>query len=171
VIVTNSIFWGNRERDVYGGSVAYSCTQQNVSGTGNINADPCFVDPCNGDYHLQCAAGRWDPNKTQWVCDVNTSRCIDAGKPNSNWTRELWPHGKQINMGTYGGTPEASMSLSSIGNLADLNADGFVDWLDLMLLKDQWLRQEVLLAEDLDRNGIVDFADFALFADTWAWEE
>ncbi|HUW18343.1 MAG TPA: right-handed parallel beta-helix repeat-containing protein [Sedimentisphaerales bacterium] len=36
-----------------------------IVGTGNVIADPCFADPCNGDYHLRC-----------------DSACIDAGDPN-----------------------------------------------------------------------------------------
>jgi hypothetical protein len=68
-IVTNSILWG----DLTGGTpteirtsngvvVEYSDVQGGFSGTGNINADPLFVDAANGDTHL--GAG---------------SPCIDAG--------------------------------------------------------------------------------------------
>jgi len=121
------------------------------------------------DYHLKSEAGRWDPNQSIWVYDVNTSTCIDAGDPNSDWTAELWPHGKRINMGAYGGTPQASMSLSDVGNIADLNNDGLVDYVDLMLFTYQWSTQQFLLSEDLNRNGKVDFSDFAIFADNWLW--
>ncbi len=34
-------------------------------GDGNIDADPCFRDPCSGDYHL-----------------LSKSACIDTGDPN-----------------------------------------------------------------------------------------
>ena len=162
-------------------------------GPGNIDVDPCFaqpgywvnindpnipVEPNNpnavwagkGDYHLQSAAGRWDPNQTIWVTDVNTSACIDTGDPNSDWTKELWPHGKQINIGAYGGTPEASMSLSTIGNIANLDNDpcDIVDLNDFALFVDKWCYQEHLLAEDLDRNGQVDFNDFAIFGEQYS---
>jgi hypothetical protein len=30
-------------------------------GVGNIDADPDFVDPTSGDFHLKSQAGRWDP--------------------------------------------------------------------------------------------------------------
>jgi len=107
-----------------------------------------------------------------WVFDdANTSPCIDAGNPNSDWTQELWPHGKRINMGAFGGTPEASMSLSNTGNIADLNTDGFVDYADMMLFTNKWLYQKVLLSEDLDRNGFVNFTDYAEFTQNWLWEE
>ena len=142
-------------------------------GTGNIDADPLFADPNKGDYHLKSQPGRWDPNPpaADWVKDDVTSPCIDAGDTNSDWTVELWPHGKRINMGAYGGTPEASMSPSTVGNIADLNNDDLVDYRDMTILTSQWPRQEILLREDLDRNGWVGFVDFCIFADNWLWQE
>ena len=120
---------------------------------------------------MQSKRGRWDPNTNSWVIDTNTSPCIDAGDPNSDWTAELWPHGKHINMGAFGGTPHASMSLSDVGNIADLNNNDLVYYNDLMLFVNKWLCQEVLLREDLDRDGIVNFADLAIFAEDWLWQE
>ncbi len=171
----------------------FSVLQSDWGGTGNIIADPCFAklgywadandpnipvepnDPnaifIDGDYHLQSQAGRWDPNSESWVTDANTSPCIDTGNPSSDWTAELWPHGKRINMGAFGGTPQASMSLSILGNIADLDNDDDVDYKDLMRFADDWLYQQILLSEDLDRNGIVNFTDFAIFVNNWLWTE
>ena len=170
-MVSNCILWNNTRPEVYGGgySISYSNVKGGYTGEGNIDADPCFVNPDNDDYHLKSQAGRWDPNTNSWVMDTNTSLCIDAGDPTSDWTAELWPHGKRINMGMYGGTPQASMSLSNAGNIADLNTDGAVDYKDLMLFSEQWLNEEKLLAENLNRNGAVDFIDFAIFANNWLW--
>ena len=153
---------------------------------GNIDADPCFALPgywgnindpniivepndtnavwIDGDYHLKSEAGRWDANSETWVIDAVTSLCIDAGDPNSDWIAELWPHGEHINMGAYGGTPEAGMSLSDAGNAADLNLDGQLCNRDVKLLTDKWLYEAILLPEDLSRDGIVNFTDFAIFA-------
>jgi hypothetical protein len=103
----------------------------------------------------------------QWVLDNVTSPCIDAGDPNSNWTPELWPHGRRINMGAYGGTPEGSMSLSNAGSIVDLNGDGCVGYNDIMLLTYKWLYDVVLLPEDIDRNGFVNFTDLAIVANNW----
>lgn len=172
--VSNCVLWGDiapLEPEIFGDcSVSFSDVQGGYSGDGNIDADPCFVDAAGGNYHLQSQAGRWDPSISQWVTDVDTSVCIDAGDPNSDWTAELWPHGKCINMGVYGGTPEASMSLLNIGNIADLDNNGRVDSSDLDLLTGKWLYEQFLLAEDLSRDGIVNFLDFAMFADNWLWE-
>lgn len=113
-IITNCILWANNSPngpEISGSpEVSYSDIQGAWPGTGNINADPCFADPNNDDYHLKSQAGRWDPNTNDWVTGANTSPCIDAGDPNSDWTAEPRPHGGRINMGAYGGTNEASMS-------------------------------------------------------------
>jgi hypothetical protein len=74
-------------------------------------------------------------------------------------------------MGAYGGTPQASMSDSDTGNIADLDNSGEVDGVDLKMVTDKWLYQQVLLSEDLDRNGMLDGKDFAVFADNWGWEQ
>lgn len=175
--LTNCIFWGNGltenqqiSSDPTGVIINYSCVQGwtgSLGGSGNIDDDPCFGDTSSDDYHLKSGAGRWDANSESWVQDDVNSPCIDAGDTNSDWTAELWPHGKRINMGAYGGTPQASMSLSDAGNIADLNTDDFVGYRDMMLFTDKWLFEAVLLAEDLDRSGFVNFIDFAIFANNW----
>ena len=130
-----------------------------------------MISGVDGDYHLKSQAGRWDPNDETWVQDDATSLCIDAADPNSDWTPELWPHGKHANMGAYGGIPQASISLSSLGNIANLNndPDDEVDLFDLSLFADKWCYEKNLLSEDLDRNGLVNFSDFAIFAENWLW--
>ena len=91
-------------------TVTFSDIQGGFPGEGNIDANPLFADADNGDYHLMSQAGRWDPESQTWVLDELTSPCIDAGDPASDRTAELWPHGERINMGAFGGTPQASMS-------------------------------------------------------------
>jgi YD repeat-containing protein len=68
--VRNSIFWGNTAGDngpqiENGGSVQYSCVQGGHDGEENIDADPLWVNPAIGDFHLQAGspcidAGIWD---------------------------------------------------------------------------------------------------------------
>lgn len=68
--IKNSILWDNSPEEIYisTGSVTvnYSDIEGNWSGTGNINSDPMFVAPLNGDYNL-----------------LEGSPCIDAGDPAS----------------------------------------------------------------------------------------
>ena len=70
-------------------------------------------------------------------------------------------------MGAYGGTAEASMSLSTVGNIADIDNDDFVGVDDLDCFVEQWLQEAAPVKEDLDRNGFVDFSDFAVLGENW----
>ena len=49
----------------------------------------------------------------------------------------------------------------------DFNLDGLVDFQDLAVLTDEWLKQQPNLNSDLDANGKVDFNDFAVFGENW----
>jgi hypothetical protein len=122
-ILVNCILCNNSDRSGMGATaqisgsaqVSYSCIQNSTSinpwpGQGNINTDPCFVDLENGDYHLKSQAGRWDSTNQSWVIDQTSSPCIDAGDPGDPVGPERFPNGGRINMGAYGGTPEASLS-------------------------------------------------------------
>jgi len=109
--VVNSIIYGNFVQ-IAGSSavVNYSNVQSGFPDEGNIDADPLFADAANGEYHLKSQAGRWDPVSQSWVIDNVTSPCIDSGNPSSTVVLEPVPNGGLINMGTYGGTAEASKS-------------------------------------------------------------
>lgn len=153
------------------GSTSVSANSTLTWGAGNIDADPQFADVGSGDFHLKSIAGRWNPASQSWVQDIVNSPSIDKGDPNSDWTAELWPHGKRTNMGVYGGTAEASMSSSTLGNIADLNNNGTVNLQDYSLLSGSFPLYEYLLREDLDRNGNIDFIDADIFFGNWLWEE
>ncbi|KPK43066.1 MAG: hypothetical protein AMJ65_06905 [Phycisphaerae bacterium SG8_4] len=178
-ISSYNAFWSNEGANFGRGA---------TPGAGDIVSEPLFAadgywDPngtaeesddfwVDGDFHLKSQAGRWSPADQAWIADAVTSPCVDLGDPGLDWTEELWPHGRRINIGAYGGTPEASMSLSDIGNVADLNPDvndanDWVDDTDLALLNDKWLSEQTPLAEDLDRNGIVDSNDLAILMANW----
>jgi hypothetical protein len=122
-ILINCIVWSNSDVDGIAATsqisgfaeVSYSCVQGSTSmnpwaGIGNIDEDPFFADPENGDYHLKSQAGRWNPASQSWVIDQVSSPCIDAGDPGDSVGLERFPNGSRINIGAYGGTPEASLS-------------------------------------------------------------
>ncbi len=103
-----------------------------ILGVANVNVNPLFAmpgywaDPMDlslrldgtdrravwvpGDYHVQSQVGRWSTVQG-WVKDQATSPCIDAGNPTVSAAREPQPNGGRINLGTYGGTCQASMSV------------------------------------------------------------
>jgi hypothetical protein len=174
VNLTNCIFWGFEDQiQVYPYSpptvVRYSDVQGGWQGEGNIDIDPCFVDPgrwvnandpnqiaepsdpnavwIDGDYHLKSQAGRWDPVSESWVQDDVTSPCIDAGDPNSPVAFEPFPNGGIVNMGAYGGTAEASKSyfgepVCETIVAGDINGDCKVDFKDFSIMASHWLEQQ-----------------------------
>ena len=126
------------ESDVYGHTLYWEI--------GNIDADPCFADPCNDDYHLKSQAGRWDANDGRWTNDDVTSPSIDAGDPMSPIMYEPFPNGGIINMGAYGGTAEASKSyfgepICETIIAGDINGDCIVDYRDLAISLMHWLEE------------------------------
>ena len=90
--ITNTIIWGNADLQIRAYSefpvLTYSDIQRPggvYDGEGNINADPLFVDPENGDYHITAM-----------------SPCIDAGIDAGVYTDvdgEVRPQGCGVDMG------------------------------------------------------------------------
>ena len=117
--VVNTILWNNSPDEIYEQTerristsitVTYSDVKGGFPGEGNLDIDPMFADPENGDFHLKSQAGRWDQASESWVIDETSSPCIDAGSPDESVGLERFPNGDRVNMGAYGGTPEASLS-------------------------------------------------------------
>ena len=85
----NSILWSNfyspPEIDLISSTIniSYSNIKGGWEGEGNIDLNPLFVDPSNGDYSLQSG-----------------SPCIDAGNPSSEYNDT---DGSRNDMGAYGG--------------------------------------------------------------------
>ncbi len=154
--IINCIFWNNTTNSVVsnissqisGGNpiIRYSCLQgwTNGLGGGNIGDDPFFADPLRGDFHLRSQRGRFmvfdggfGPAEELCVLDEQTSPCIDAGDPRIDFSGEPAPNGQRINMGTYGGTSQASASFWKMPS--DGNRDLVVDVGDLKLVIGHWL--------------------------------
>lgn len=137
--ISNCILWNNADGDLFGCSARFSCVQDGSEGEGNISQDPLFGDVENDDYHLLAERGRFVPAYGLWAFDTKTSPCVDAGDPLLAPGAEQMPNGGRINMGAFGGTPEASLSEWPL--IADLNRDGIVDQNDLDILNEQWLEE------------------------------
>jgi hypothetical protein len=175
ISILNTILWNDWPCELLPwestAAISYNCISGGYEGEGNISTDPLFADANNGDYHIKSQYGRWDAAARRWVYDAVTSSCIDAGDPTSDWTAELWPHGGRINIGAYGGTPEASMSASTTGSVADLHVDSVVDLLDYAMMASQWAVDNVgyryPIRSDMNRDGVVDMMDVSLLAEHW----
>jgi len=153
--VVNCILWDGGDEIYNNDNSVVTVTYSNVQGgwgrgpwpgERNINAEPCFADLVNGDYHLRSEAGRWDPNSKNWVQDTVTSPCIDAGEMSSPIGLEPFPNGGVVNMGAYGGTAEASKSYfgSEVCETivaGDINGDCKVDFADFALMAARWLQE------------------------------
>jgi len=138
--------------DIKGGQASvHDPYEKIVWGVGNIYNDPCFVDLANHDYHLKSQGGRYDPNSQSWVQDDVTSPCIDAGDPLTAIGYEPYPNGHRINMGAFGGTQQASMSIYDVNTfkpaLVPNPADGSVNViLDIML---SWISDPNAIMHDI----------------------
>lgn len=78
--------------------ITYTCITGGFTGTGNIDADPLFVEPSQGD------GNSFDGlNACWWLQDG--SPCIDAGNPDAMYND---PDGSRNDMGAFGG-PNALM--------------------------------------------------------------
>jgi hypothetical protein len=86
--------WNDSPQEIYiidasSITATYSDIQGGWTGTDNIDDDPLFVDPANGDFHLTWANFP--------IPDSTMSPCIDAGDPAS----PLDPDGTIADMGAY----------------------------------------------------------------------
>jgi hypothetical protein len=150
------ILWDNNATEVEGKtiSVQYSDVEGGYTGTGNINADPCFVDTAGGDYHLR-----------------GDSLCIDTGDPGyapqpSDKDIDREPRVMRDN--------RVDMGSDEVGpKQADFNRNGIIDGLDLSVLLNSWLAVEGdanwYLPCDLIDNKQIDMMDYAEFTADWGW--
>lgn len=140
--LTNCILWGNTGARQISGSatVSYSDVQGGFSGTGNIDADPRFIDAANGDLRLS----RGSP-----AIDTGTN----TGAPSfdrDNLTRPIQSTGTSpatTDMGAYefqGKPPSASLSTAIFATSSV--ASGSTDLLTLII-------------KDTDGNAIASLTD------------
>jgi predicted outer membrane repeat protein len=100
--INSCILWGDSPEEIdyrWGGGpiITYTNVQGGWFGEGNIDEDPLFRDPDNGDYHLMAT----------YCGDPYDSPCIDAGDPSIlDDSLDCW-HGlgtSRSDMGAYGGS-------------------------------------------------------------------
>jgi parallel beta-helix repeat protein len=121
-----------------------------ITGTVNIWDDPDFVDPDGGDYHIQT----WSPAADAGV-DAGISEDID-GEP------------RPIGPGFDIGVDEADVCRG-----ADVNRDGRVDVIDIMLVVARWgccdgdTCYEARC--DVNSDGVIDLMDLMIVVSRWRW--
>ncbi|MEE9129111.1 MAG: right-handed parallel beta-helix repeat-containing protein [Phycisphaerales bacterium] len=135
-VILNSIVWRNTGEQITDNSetltVRYSDVEGGWPGTGNIDADPLFLDPDNGDYHLSSGSPCIDaadntavPQGIDTDLDGNP-RFVDdpATKDTGNGDPPI------VDMGTY--------EFQALSCPWDLDANGSVGATDLLALLAAW---------------------------------
>ena len=150
-------------------SVDYSCIEGwtgLIDGQGNIADDPTFVDPAGGNYRLgdgssciDAASNQLLPDEFQTDLDGN-DRLVDNPFVEDTGILEYGDPGV-ADMGAY--------EWQSAGCACDLNADGTVDVLDLLLLLDMWgaCGNQGACTADLDQSSQVDVVDLLFLLADW----
>ena len=84
-----------------------------VSGAdaNSFTGDPLFANPAGRDYHLQSTVGTWNPAIQAFIPAAQHSPAIDRGNPADSTMAEPSPNGGLVNLGAWGGTEQASLSL------------------------------------------------------------
>jgi len=132
----------------------------------NIDTDPCFAD-----------AGYWDdantpgdPNDEFFVVGdfhlLPVSPCVDSGDNSSI------PPGSSTDLDEEERIFSDTVDIGAdevVTHPIDLNNDGMIDYLELILLTGQWL-QSGQSQVDFHEDGFIDFLDYVRLADQWHWK-
>jgi hypothetical protein len=161
--IENCIICGNTAEvdgnQIYASSEPnYSCIQDWTGGRiGNINTDPCFVNPDNNDFHL-----------------LPDSPCIDAGDP--NYPRDANERDIDGDRRVIGCRIDMGVDEYQDGERSDLDDDGTVNFRDYSILASYWLAYMCSEPDwcegcDYDRSGEVNVEDVKSFVKDWLWCE
>ena len=124
VTVRNSIFFGNDADFVDSANCSLdidyslladdSVTYVFANGSSKIGISMVYGDPlfvAADDCHLLSEAGYFDSKgDIHYATATVLSPAVDAGDPESDYSRESTPNGGCVNLGRYGNTPEASLT-------------------------------------------------------------
>ena len=106
-----------------------------MGGIGNIDADPCFVDEANEDYHLLAGSPCIDAGDPNYIAEPNETD-LDGGPRVING---------RIDMGAYEAPIPADVDIDP--NTLNLNSKG--KWITAFI----WLSEEYNVT-DIDPNSI-----------------
>jgi hypothetical protein len=177
--VRNCVLWGNTAAGtsdepaqllLYPNAevlISFSCVQGltgNLGGSGNIGADPLFVDANNSDLHLQSGSPCIDAGHN-WAIAGFADTDLDGNPRFADGPADDTGCGLPVvvDMGAYEyqGDPFPV-------KLGDINGDGSVGFTDFLLLLAGWgACTEDCCLPDLDLDGDVGVADFLILLANW----
>jgi parallel beta-helix repeat protein len=158
--ITNDVFANA------GGNYGGTLTDQ-TGLNGNVSVDPNFV-----------ALGFWadantpgDANDDVFVSGnyhiLPGSPCINAGDNNSVPASAL--NDIDVEQRIFQDTVDIGAD-EFVTNPFDRNSDGIVDYLELVVLTDEWLQSGGELQSDFYQDNFIDFADLSVFGAQWGWK-
>ena len=184
-MVVNSITWGNSPDEIVDlngatTTVNYSDVQGGWPGAGsnNIDADPLFVDPDNGNFRLlsgsPCAdaGNNWGVpiDADDYDQDGNTAELFPVdldGNPRFNADEADFDPGCGVPVVVDMGAYEYQFAPVEEVIFADLNADGVVGILDLLGVLAAWGDAKNNCLADLDIDGDVGILDLLTLLSNW----
>ena len=157
--IVNSILWGDSPNEIskaFLGEVivSYSDVQGGWEGDGNVDCDPLFVDPDNGDYHIlaTCVTDAGDncavPEGVETDLDAN-ARFVD------------YPGAANVGLPCEGDTGIVDMGPYERQCTADCNGDAALNILDFVCYQGKFQAGDP--AADCDGNGMLNILDFVCF--------
>ncbi len=160
--ITNCIVWNTGDGISTSGvttiTVEYSDIQEGWPGTGNIDADPMFVDPDNGDLRL-----------------LPGSPCLDAGDNTAvpkGIDTDLDGNPRFVGNGTppvvdMGAYESQDPQIPPVPCVADIDLDGLVGVPDLLLVLAQWGSCPAACFADINGDGSVNVPDLLTMLAAW----
>jgi hypothetical protein len=184
VEIRNSILWGNTPTEIasdapFDPAVEHSVVQGGWPGTGNLDADPAFVDPPAHDYRLSAGSVAIDAG-TNLRLPADEADLDGDGVTTEPIPLDLDEAPRFMDDRTVADTGCGAGPLADIGayefpgappdhpyRLGDLDASGIVGIPDLLILLSTWgLCGECCLA-DLDLDTIVHMRDLMILLENW----
>ncbi len=180
--LANCILWDNSPEQIddtesWPTVVDYSDVQDGWPGTGNIDADPLFVDAAGGDVRLSPGSPCIDAGYNSWL-PLDSDDLDSDGKLCELIPIDLDGNGRFaddpatmdsgcglpviVDMGAYEFPGDEAELI-----YADINGDGTVDVLDLLFLLTGWGECGDCCLGDLDLNGQVEVLDLLEVLGAW----
>ncbi|MCH8343272.1 MAG: right-handed parallel beta-helix repeat-containing protein [Planctomycetes bacterium] len=181
--VTNCILWNDSPNEIVDADISittvrYTDIQGGWRGTGNIDADPMFVDPVNGDFRLLSGSPSIDAGNNWGVPidaddydqDGNTAELFPVdldGNPRFNADKADFDPGCGVPVVVDMSAYEYQFDPVEDVIFADLDGDGAVGILDLLAVLAAWGDARNNCLADLDIDGAVGIFDLLTLLAHW----